>query len=139
MPALHPREGSRHSPVNAVLLTNADIDHVAGLLSLREAQPFTLLATPAVHQVLRSSSAFDVLAEGVVTRRPVELGASFELVEGVTATIFPVPGKIALYLEAREEAEKGALATGHRRRADHRRRVARPAMSASSTFPAARR
>lgn len=111
VPALHPREGSRHSPVNAVLLTNADIDHVAGLLSLREAQPFTLLATPAVHEVLRSSSAFDVLAEGVVTRRPVALGESFELVEGVTATIFPVPGKIALYLEAREEAEKGALAT----------------------------
>ncbi|QFR31946.1 pyrroloquinoline quinone biosynthesis protein PqqB [Ancylobacter sp. TS-1] len=111
VPALHPQAGLRHSPVSAVLLTNADIDHVAGLLSLREAQPFSLLATPAVHEVLRTSSAFDVLAEGVVERRPVELGASFELVEGVSATIFPVPGKIALYLEAREEAEKGRLVT----------------------------
>ncbi|MBB3770201.1 pyrroloquinoline quinone biosynthesis protein B [Angulomicrobium tetraedrale] len=111
VPALHPRGSRRQSPVASVLLTNADIDHVAGLLSLREAQPFSLLATPGVHQVLRASSAFDVLAEGVVERRLVELGASFDLVEGVRATIFPVPGKIALYLEAREEADTGTLVT----------------------------
>ncbi|MBS9478025.1 pyrroloquinoline quinone biosynthesis protein PqqB [Ancylobacter radicis] len=111
VPALHPRGGRRHSPVASVLLTNGDIDHVAGLLSLREAQPFTLFATPAIHRVLRASSAFDVLAEDVVARRDVELGASFELVEGVTATIFPVPGKIALYLEKTEEAQTGALVT----------------------------
>lgn len=110
-PALHPREGLRHSPLKSVLLTNADIDHVAGLLSLREAQPFTLMATPGVHGVLAGSSAFDVLAPDVVTRRPVQLGASFELVPGVHATIFPVPGKIALYLEAREQAEQGSLTT----------------------------
>ena len=110
-PALHPREGLRHSPLKSVLLTNADIDHVAGLLSLREAQPFSLLATPGVQRVLAGSSAFDVLAPDVVARRPVELGASFELVAGVQATIFPVPGKIALYLEAREQAEQGALTT----------------------------
>lgn len=111
VPALHPQAGLRHSPLGAVLLTNADIDHVAGLLSLREAQPFTLMATPAVHGVLAASSAFDVLAPEMVERRPVELGSSFGLVEGVSATIFPVPGKIALYLEAREQAEKGALVT----------------------------
>ncbi|WP_210255327.1 pyrroloquinoline quinone biosynthesis protein PqqB [Ancylobacter pratisalsi] len=111
VPALHPRGGRRHTPVASVLLTNADIDHVAGLLSLREGQPFRLLATPAVHAVLSANSAFDVLAEGTVERHAVELGTSFELVAGVTATIFPVPGKIALYLEAREQAEKGRLAT----------------------------
>ena len=111
VPALHPRGGRRQSPVASVLLTNGDIDHVAGLLSLREGQPYTLFATPAIHQVLRASSAFDVLAPDVVSRREVELGTSFPLVEGVTATIFPVPGKIALYLEQREAAEKGLLAT----------------------------
>lgn len=110
-PALHPREGLRHSPLKTVLLTNADIDHVAGLLSLREAQPFSLLATPGIQAVLADSSAFDVLATDVVARRPVQLGASFELVAGVQATIFPVPGKIALYLEAREQAEQGSLTT----------------------------
>ncbi|MCS0504231.1 pyrroloquinoline quinone biosynthesis protein PqqB [Ancylobacter mangrovi] len=111
VPALHPRGGRRHTPVASVLLTNADIDHVAGLLSLREGQPFALMATPSVHGVLGANSAFDVLVEGIVERRAVELGTSFELVAGVTATIFPVAGKIALYLEAREEAEKGRLAT----------------------------
>lgn len=99
VPALHPKGGRRHTPVASVLLTNADIDHVAGLLSLREGQAFRLFATPAIHAVLRANPAFDVLAEDVVTRREVALGSSFELVDGVTAEIFPVPGKIALYLE----------------------------------------
>ena len=30
-PVMHPREGLRHSPIRAVLLTNGDVDHVAGL------------------------------------------------------------------------------------------------------------
>src|SRR5262245_62766663 len=34
-PALHPR-GLRDTPLAAVVLTNADVDHVAGLLTLRE-------------------------------------------------------------------------------------------------------
>ncbi|WP_029353940.1 pyrroloquinoline quinone biosynthesis protein PqqB [Bosea sp. 117] len=111
VPALHPRGGRRHTPVASVLLTNADIDHVAGLLNLREMQPFVLNATPAVHAVLRANSVFDVLAEGVVERREVTLGSTFEPVDGVSAEIFPVPGKIALYLEQGEIAEHGALAT----------------------------
>jgi len=111
VPALHPKGAGRHTPLAAVLLTNADIDHVAGLLSLREAQPFALMATPAIHGVLRASSAFDVLAEDVVDRRDVALGTTFDLVDGVTAEIFPVPGKIALYLEKREQQETGAVAT----------------------------
>lgn len=111
VPALHPKGGRRHTPVASVLLTNADIDHVAGLLSLREAQPFRLFATPAVHGVLRASPAFDVLASDVVRREDVALGSSFELVDGVTAEIFPVPGKIALYLEKGEIDATGTLDT----------------------------
>ena len=42
-PALHPREGTRGSPIAAVVLTGAEIDQVAGLLSLREGSPFALL------------------------------------------------------------------------------------------------
>ena len=108
---LHPRNGLRGSPIDSVLLTNGDIDHVAGLLSLREGQPFRLLATAAILDVLRASSAFDVLGEGTVSRCAVELGARFDLVEGVAATIFPVPGKVALYLEAREQTATGTLDT----------------------------
>src|SRR4051794_8902161 len=43
--ALQPRVTGRHSPIAAVLLTNGDVDHVAGLLSLRERQPFKLYGT----------------------------------------------------------------------------------------------
>src|SRR3954470_22681904 len=47
-PALHPRGGPRGSPIEAVVLTGAEIDQIAGLLSLRESSPFTLYATSAV-------------------------------------------------------------------------------------------
>ncbi|MGB8676331.1 MAG: MBL fold metallo-hydrolase, partial [Pseudolabrys sp.] len=48
-PALHPRGGLRGSPIDAVVLTGAEIDQITGLLSLRESSPFTLYATPASH------------------------------------------------------------------------------------------
>ena len=44
-PSLHPKDGQRHSPVSGVVLTNGDIDHVAGLLSLRESEPLAIHAT----------------------------------------------------------------------------------------------
>src|SRR3954454_21268167 len=44
-PVLHPRAGLRGSPIEAVVLTGAEIDQIAGLLCLRESSPFTLYAT----------------------------------------------------------------------------------------------
>src|SRR5882724_1700468 len=44
-PALHPRGASRASPISAVVLTGAEVDQTAGLLNLRERQPFVLCAT----------------------------------------------------------------------------------------------
>ncbi|MCK0196265.1 pyrroloquinoline quinone biosynthesis protein PqqB [Ancylobacter sp. 6x-1] len=111
VPALHPKGARRHSPISAVLLTNADIDHVAGLLSLRESQPFVLNATAAIHGVLAANSAFDVLAPDYVERRTVGLETTFELLPGLKASIFPVPGKIALYLESGEIRAHGEVAT----------------------------
>ena len=43
-PGLHPR-GPRHSPIAAILLTNGDLDHTLGLLSLRESHPLIVYAT----------------------------------------------------------------------------------------------
>src|SRR6185295_10617149 len=43
-PALHPR-ALRGSPITTVLLTGGEIDQTAGLLNLRERQPFTLFGT----------------------------------------------------------------------------------------------
>lgn len=98
---LHPQKNvgqTRHSPISAVLLTSGDIDHIAGLLSLRERQPFALYATAEIHAVLRDNPIFHVLADGVVERRVVEVGQAFPLGGGITARTLAVPGKRALYV-----------------------------------------
>src|SRR5947209_16147258 len=46
-PQLHPAAGKlRHSPVSGVILTNGEIDAIAGLLSMREGSSFTIYAHP---------------------------------------------------------------------------------------------
>lgn len=96
--ALHPTD-LRSLPLRSVLLTNGDIDHVAGLLTLREMQPFNLFATEGIHDVLAANPMFDALNAEVVDRRKVALDVPFELADGLTATLFAVPGKVPLYLE----------------------------------------
>ncbi len=104
-PPLHPAEGERHSPIASVLLTNADVDHVAGLLTLRESQPFSLYATPRVLSVLAENPIFGVLNPEFVERRPLGLGEPFAPATrdgaplGLTVEAFAVPGKVALYKE----------------------------------------
>ncbi|WP_239023712.1 pyrroloquinoline quinone biosynthesis protein PqqB [Salinicola corii] len=98
-PALHPREGRRHTPIASVLLTNADVDHIGGLLNLRESSPFRLLATPMIQDVLRGSPIFEVLNPDYVSRESIALDQPFALLEGLQARLFAVPGKTALYLE----------------------------------------
>ncbi|QRE76536.1 pyrroloquinoline quinone biosynthesis protein PqqB [Methylobacterium aquaticum] len=98
-PALHPREGLRHSPIQAVLLTNGDVDHVAGLLTLREGQPFRLHATRGILDSIGANRVFDVMAQGVVERTEIALDQPFSPVPGLTVTLFPVPGKVPLWLE----------------------------------------
>ncbi|MGY2048545.1 pyrroloquinoline quinone biosynthesis protein PqqB [Methylobacterium sp. JK268] len=98
-PALHPRRSLRHSPIGAVLLTNGDVDHVAGLLTLRESQPFRLHATRNILESVSANRVFDVLAPEHVSRREVALDAPFEPVAGLTVTLFAVPGKVPLWLE----------------------------------------
>jgi pyrroloquinoline quinone biosynthesis protein B len=95
---LHPT-GPRESPIGAVLCTNGDIDHVAGLLTLRERQRFTLFATGEILEVLSENRIFDALDPSVVERRAVRLGEPFALVPGVEAELFSVPGKVPLYME----------------------------------------
>ena len=61
-PALAPLHKPRHTPIVGVLLTSADVDSVAGLLSLREFQPLHVFATPSVRRiVLDENRIFRVL------------------------------------------------------------------------------
>ena len=104
-PQLHPRHGLRHSPIAGVVLTNADVDHVAGLLTLREAAPLVLYGTERVLATLEANSIFNVLDRELVDRRAIVLDEAFELVtpagdkSGIVVEPFAVPGKVALYLE----------------------------------------
>ncbi len=96
---LHPRSAARHSPIAAVLLTNGDVDHVAGLLTLRESQPFRLYATAGVRTAVEDNRIFSVCAPDVVPRSTVAPGEPFQPLPGLTVEMFAVPGKVALWLE----------------------------------------
>ena len=96
---LHPRHGSRHSPISAVLLTNGDVDHVAGLLTLRESQPFALYATATTRDSVDANRIFSVANPEFVPRRAIVMDEPFEPVPGLLVTMFVVPGKVPLWLE----------------------------------------
>jgi pyrroloquinoline quinone biosynthesis protein B len=62
-PELCPGRGARggapsaaESPLGGVFLPSADVDSVAGLLHLREFQPFFVFATPAVRRILQQEN-----------------------------------------------------------------------------------
>ena len=97
-PPLHPT-GPRDSPIRSVVLTNGDIDHVVGLLTLREKQAFTLFTTAAIAEVLDDNPIFRALDPAFVSREIVALGKPFEIAAGLTAEMFVVPGKVPLYME----------------------------------------
>ena len=102
---LHPKLGLRDSPIKSVVVTNADVDHVAGLLNLRESQPFTLYGTNRVLKVLEENTIFNVLNPKYVLRQSIQLNSQLNLKKtngeeiGITITPFSVPGKVALWLE----------------------------------------
>ena len=98
-PFLYPTEALRSSPISGVVLTGGDVDAIAGLLSLRERQPFRLFATRTILDVLEANPIFEVLARDVVTREAVPLDTLVALDERLTLRLIPVPGKVALYLE----------------------------------------
>ncbi|SJZ83183.1 pyrroloquinoline quinone biosynthesis protein B [Enhydrobacter aerosaccus] len=104
-PFIQPRQGLRSSPIEGVMLTGADVDAIAGLLHLRERQPFTVYGSDRVLAVLEANPIFDVLARDCVRRERVALNAPFEPRHvdgsacGLEVELFDVPGKVALYLE----------------------------------------
>jgi pyrroloquinoline quinone biosynthesis protein B len=107
-PQLHPKPGSlRHSPIAGVILTNSEVDAVAGLLSMREGWPFAIYAHPRVLAILKANSIFNVLSEANVKREAIAIDEAFEpaLPDGSPSSIeilpFAVPGKGAWYLEGK--------------------------------------
>lgn len=102
--AARPEGAARNSPIKAVVVTNGDVDHVAGLLTLREAQSFTIYGAKRVLDVLAANSLFNVLAADLVGRKVLPIGVPTNIFGagadlGLTVEAFAVQGKIALYLE----------------------------------------
>jgi len=98
---LQPHGGVRGSPIEAVVLTGAEVDQIAGLLHLRERQPFAIYGTAATLGIIAENPIFRVLAADVVERKLVALEQPF-VVAGIEIELFTAPGKIPLYLEQGE-------------------------------------
>jgi pyrroloquinoline quinone biosynthesis protein B len=107
-------KGLRDSPIEAVVLTGGEIDQTAGLLSLRERSPFTLMGTAATLAAVADNPMFGALASDVVSRRAITPGEKFALGRGLQAEFFMVPGKLPLYLEGEnpDTAEESAANVG---------------------------
>jgi pyrroloquinoline quinone biosynthesis protein B len=131
-PALHPRSGLRDSPIAAVVLTGAEIDQVAGLLTLREHQPIVLHATAETLAALAANPMFNALAPEVVARHTIVPDAAVGLPGNISADLFPVPGKIPLYLEqdTPDLAREDGTNVGVELIADDKRMLFLPAVAA---------
>jgi pyrroloquinoline quinone biosynthesis protein B len=109
-PELLPKDGVRGSSIEAVLLSDAELDHVAGLLSLRETQPIRLYCTSRVFNwVFESNPIFGALNRpekfrtiGVEDRKAetMRCGLAFEA--------FFVSGKIPTYVKSAAADSAGA-------------------------------
>jgi len=107
-PALWPRPAPgavRHSPIAAVALTGAEIDTIAGLLSLRERHAFALYGTRQSLAVLAENPIFNALDPVRVPRRALPLDQPLGLCDaegralGLVLETFAVPGKVPLFAE----------------------------------------
>lgn len=106
-PPLHPR-APRHSPIAAILLTNGDLDHCLGLLSLRESHPLVLYATEAVRRGFVEGNVLYRTLErfpGQATWRTLEVGREDEIADtagraiGLSVEPLAAPGKPPIHLE----------------------------------------
>ncbi len=108
-PALHPRS-PRHTPVAGVLITNGDLDHCLGLLSLRESQPLSIYATDRVRRGFTEGNALYATLErftGQATWHALHPGKSLEPTlsdgrpSGLDLRPLAVPGQPPLHLRGR--------------------------------------
>jgi pyrroloquinoline quinone biosynthesis protein B len=104
-PALQSRhEADAAPPIRAVLLTDARLEHVAGLLSLRDGPPLELYCTPRVFEELTSELALLPVLDHYCGVRwhllPISGELSGEATGAQISTEFRVPGCPGLRLRA---------------------------------------
>jgi pyrroloquinoline quinone biosynthesis protein B len=126
-PALQPSRAVRDSPITGVLITSADIDQIAGLLSLRELQPFRIYSTASLRHILREdNSVFGMLnrVPDQVCWTDVKMKVNFPLLtmdgseSGICCEVFSLEKKYPTYVSQEraatlnpEEASLAAMLT----------------------------
>jgi pyrroloquinoline quinone biosynthesis protein B len=121
-PNLHPHLGTRGSPISGVVVTSADLDQIAGLLSLRELQPVRVYCTASLRRILREdNSVFAMLNRipGQVEWTDVQPGETFTLAglegreSGTRCEAFSIGTRYPLYVRGKdypsEEASIGLM------------------------------
>jgi pyrroloquinoline quinone biosynthesis protein B len=109
-PAMAPK-AARHSPITGVVLVSADIDGIAGLLTLREQQPFRIFAPAPILQILRDNALFASLDPALVERVAIRPDEPIDTGFGLHLTLLAMPGKVPLYHEDRSAAVAEQAAT----------------------------
>jgi pyrroloquinoline quinone biosynthesis protein B len=110
-PGLHPTEG-RATPLGAILLTDAEIDHTLGLMLLREGRGVSVHATAATEATLRRGTGFLTTLERYcpVEVVPVEPGVPHALTEDLTYTAIDLPtGKEPRFAEVGSADDPGRV------------------------------
>jgi pyrroloquinoline quinone biosynthesis protein B len=130
-PALHPRPATRDLALESLVLTSAELDHVLGLLILREALSYRIVSTAWVRDaVLEHNAAWRLLAPAWGAARidaPTQLDRDGEL----EARLFPVAAKVPTYLrEAVASSAETTVGVRITERATGRRLVFVPGLKA---------
>jgi pyrroloquinoline quinone biosynthesis protein B len=100
-PRLWPNGGPRDSPIVGVALIGGDVDALAGLLTLRERQPFMVFAPPPLLELLDENLIFGVLDPDLVRRHRLASGQPVKCADNLSLTLLEMPGKVPLYRESR--------------------------------------
>jgi pyrroloquinoline quinone biosynthesis protein B len=107
---LLPKGGVRGSAIDGVLLSDAELDHIAGLLSLRETQPIRLYCTSRVFNwVFESNPIFGALNRpGKFQSITVEDRKAETIGCGLSFEAFFVSGKVPTYVKSAVSDSAGA-------------------------------
>jgi pyrroloquinoline quinone biosynthesis protein B len=101
-PPLHPRPGTRDLPLDTVVITNPDLDHVLGLLVMREALPYRVVSTPWTRRVLLEHNVAFRLIEPAWGEARIDESFALDRAGRLEARFFPAPGKVPTWLKAFE-------------------------------------
>jgi pyrroloquinoline quinone biosynthesis protein B len=107
-PQLWAAGGSLNSPIHSVVITAAEADTVAGLLSLREFQPIDIYATRSVLRILREDNSLFALLDRVPRQaawKEIEPDVKFCVNGGLKFHPIPLPGGFPGFVKADRKAE----------------------------------